>query len=246
MNLTTKEYWDDSYVGADLSDQNDHSVAQFINKHLPAAQSKTAIELGSFPGSFLPTIGRKGYTLNGIDFNSRNETDVPAWLRSQKLSVGEFKSGDLFAFIADGNRTYDLVCSFGLIEHFDNFEEVILKHGGILKPGGHLVITTPNFRGFLQYVPHRLFDAYNLSKHNVKSMNPTKWKRLLEEKGYTVTYSGYFGGYSFWVDRTQKRTAINKLLLRVTEKVIYQFKKLFRFESSSFSAFCGIVAVKNK
>lgn len=244
MKLTTKEFWDESYEGADFFDQKDHAVATFLNEHLGDGTSKDSIELGSFPGSFLPTIGRKGYRLNGVDYNNKNAIDLPGWLQSQGLAVGEFRSGDLFEFIAQNDRTFDMVCSFGLIEHFENYDQLILQHASLLKPGGKLVITTPNFRGTLQYIPHKLFDSYNLSKHYLPSMNPKKWRRLLESNGFVVNYAGYFGGYSFWVDRTQKRSAVTKKLLRFTEWSIWQIRKVLWFQSPAFSAFCGIVATK--
>ncbi|MBO9636061.1 MAG: class I SAM-dependent methyltransferase [Chitinophagaceae bacterium] len=244
MKLTTKEFWDASYTQSDFFDQGDHAVADFLNKYLDNGSSKTSLELGSFPGSFLPTIGRKGYRLFGVDYNDRNVNDLPQWLRSQNLAVGEFVSGDLFDFIAKNNQQFDLVCSFGLIEHFENYDELIKLHLSLLKPGGKLIITTPNFRGWLQYWPHKFFDAYNLSKHYVPSMNPGKWKKILIGEGAEVAYAGYFGDYAFWVDREQKRSAINKKLLRVTEWSIFQLRKILWFQSSAFSAFCGIVATK--
>lgn len=243
--LTDEQFWSDSYKNVQFQDLSEHSVAILLQKYLPEENDKTAIELGSFPGAFLPTIGRKGYTLNGIDFNPRNVDALPTWLKSKGLQVKEFNSGDIFEFVSISKERFDLVCSFGLIEHFENYEEVIRLHLSLLKPGGKLVITTPNFRGWMQYLPHRLFDAYNLSKHYLPSMNPSKWKTIIEKEGLQVLFSGYFGGYSFWVDREQKRSRINKALLRFTELSIYQLRKILCFQSSAFSAFCGIVAIKD-
>jgi len=242
--LTDEKFWSDSYVNIQFQDLHDHSVALLLQKYLPDGKGKAAIELGSFPGAFLPTIGRKGYSLNGIDFNPRNTDDLPAWLKSQDLQVGVFRSGDLFEFASKNGQQFDLVCSFGLIEHFENYDEVIRMHLSLLKPGGQLIITTPNFRGWLQYLPHKFFDAYNLGKHYLPSMNPGKWKKLLESEGFQTLYSGYFGGYAFWVDKDQKRSALNKRLFRLTEWSIFQLRKILWFQSSAFSAFCGIVAIK--
>lgn len=245
MRLTDEKYWSDSYGDIDFQDLHDHSVSFLLKEQLKDGNGKTSLEAGSFPGAFIPTIARKGYLVHGVDFNPRNATDLPHWLKSQGLQIGEFWTADFFDFIKDDKKRFDLVCSFGLIEHFENYTDVIKAHIDLVKPGGEIVITTPNFRGFMQYMPHRLFDNENLKKHYLPSMNPGKWKKLLEANGFEVTWSGYFGGYAFWVDRAQPRSSTGQFMLRFTERSISQFKKLFRLfhlESQMFSSFCGIVA----
>lgn len=249
MRLTDEEYWDKGYKSIDFYDQSTHDVANFLNKYLKDGYGKTSLEVGSFPGSFIPTIARKGYLVNGVDFNKGNSTALPAWLKSFGFEVGTFWTADFFDFIKVNSDNFDLVCSFGLIEHFKNYEEVIEAHIKLLKPGGQLIITTPNFRGLLQYLPHKLLDKENLNKHFLPSMRPKEWKKILERNGFQVDYHGYFGGYYFWVDRFQPRNKIEKLLLRFTERLISQFNKLFlkiKLQSSSFSSYCGIVATKNE
>lgn len=247
MRLTDEKFWNDMYVEVEFNDLRDHSVALMMEKYLPAVQGKTSLEAGSFPGAFIPTVGRKGYVVHGVDFNKNNKDQLPAWLRGLGLQVGEFWTEDFFDFIKDEKKRFDLVCSFGLIEHFENYPEVIQAHIDLIKPGGAIVLTTPNFRGWMQYLPHRLFDNENLKKHYVPSMNPSKWAKQLEANGFEIIYAGYFGGYAFWSDRLQKRGKLNELLYKFTTRSISQFRKLFsalHLESSSFSAFCGIVAVK--
>lgn len=248
MRLTDEKYWSDSYGSQVVfSDQHDHAVAVFLNQHLDDGHGKTSLEAGSFPGAFIPTVARKGYLVHGVDFNSGNTKDLPDWLRSLGLPVGEFWRDDFFDFIKDDTKRFDLVCSFGLIEHFENFEEVIKTHMDLVKPGGQLIITTPNFRGWMQFLPHRLFDNENLKKHYLPSMNPAKWRRLLESHGFTVNFSGYFGGYAFWVDPQQKRGPLTRLLLRISQTFIYQMRKVFLmlgWESAAFSGLCGITAKK--
>lgn len=80
------------------------------------------MEIGS--SAHFGGAGRKGYMLNGIDFNKRNEKELSLWLQSLGLPVGEFWSGDFFDFVKDHTTRYDLYCSFlfGFIEHFENFQ----------------------------------------------------------------------------------------------------------------------------
>jgi len=126
-------------------------------------------------------------------------------------------------------------------------KNVINDHLKLLKPGGLLTITTPNFKGFMQYIPHKFFDNANLKKHYLPSMNPNRWKNILEKKGFIIRHYGYFGGYQFWVDGEVKRNKVTKVMLRITERGISQLNKIVRFfgwESKLYSSFCGVVATK--
>ena len=248
MRLTNKDYWDSMYSGKTaFFDNKDHSISYFLNQYLKNGDSKESLEIGSFPGAFQPTIARNGYKLNGIDFNEGNSKELPNWLKSLNIDIGKFHTYDFFLFIKDFETKYDLVCSFGFIEHFKNYEEVLKLHCNLVKPGGQLVLTTPNFRGWMQFIPHFLVDRQNLSKHYLPSMNPDKWRHILETNGFDVEYSGYFGGYSFWIDKRADKGTFMYVFQRFVEGAISQLKKIFsilNFESSSFSCFCGVVATK--
>ncbi len=246
--LTDEKYWDEGYQGQQLTAATEGSLPDLLNAYLDKVENKTCIEIGSFPGTYLPAIGKKGYTLNGIDFNERNKTDLPPWLAGLGLKTGEFWSGDFFEFVKTANKKYDLVCSFGFIEHFENYDEVIQAHLDMVSPGGKVIITTPNFAGWMQYIPHRLFDKENLAKHNVKSMAPKKWKKLMESNGFEVKYCGYFGKYYFWYDPAEHRSKLKMFFLKNVNRLIFNLNKLVKMsgkESKAYSAFCGIVAIKN-
>ena len=247
MRLTDEKYWNEGYSEQEFVELTGGALVDLLNKYLENGKHKNCLEIGSFPGSYIPAIGRKGYQLNGIDFNKRNAEELPKWLSSQGLAVGKFWSGDFFEFIKDHPARYDLVCSFGFIEHFENYKEVIQLHIDLLKPSGKIIITTPNFRGWMQYLPHKFFDNENLKKHNIKSMNPAAWRKLLEANGFEIRFHGYFGKYYFWVDENQQRSKLQLFMLKNVNRLIFNLNKIIKKsgkESKSYSAFCGIVAEK--
>ena len=249
MRLTDETYWNAGYETLHLAEAKGGYLEAFLDDYVEKKDDATCMEIGSFPGSYLPLIGRKGYRLYGIDFNKRNSCDLPEWLRESGLPVGEFWSDDFFDFIKNHSVQYDLVCSFGFVEHFENFREVIAMHAQLVKPGGQIIITTPNFRGWMQYLPHKIFDYENLKKHNLKSMNPPEWSKILRSEGFEVRFQGYFGKYYFWVDENEKRSRTKLFFLRNVNRLIFNLNKLIKRtgrESKKYSAFCGIVALKNK
>ncbi len=237
--LTDESFWI-SAKPVVFSSHDGHEIDKFIRKFIPpATQNQSVLEIGSFPGPFLSTFGKLGYCLNGIDFHPGNERDLPSWLNSMGYCTGEFYTKDFFEFSTD--KKFDVVTSFGFIEHFENFEEVIRMHIDLLKPGGTLLITVPNFSGSIQHWLHRTFDKVNLFHHNTKSMNPALWKNILEKQGHVVEWSGYFGDFWFWKGN-EERSKAKKFFLWFIERLIPRIRKILWFQSPSFSAYCGIVA----
>ncbi len=158
----------------------------------------TCFEIGCYPGGYLFYLGHTfGYTISGIDATPGVADQLPANAASLGLKVGEFTKGDFFNFRS--NCTYDVVCSFGFIEHFTNVEEVIELHLALLKPGGTFVISCPNFRK-VQYVLHRLLDAQNLARHHLPAMDLNRWERALLRHGLQIQYKGYWRTADFWSD----------------------------------------------
>lgn len=241
--LTTKEFWINPNHDTQFNRHIDHSIDGLIKAHIPKTKNGNCLEIGSYPGPFLSTFGDLGYTLHGVDFHPDNAIGLPNWLNSQQYKVGEFICKDFFDF--NPQMQFEVVASFGFIEHFENFQEVIKRHEELVKDEGYLIITTPNFRGTIQNWLHRNFDKKNLAVHNTNSMDPVKWKKQLESDGFEVIYHGYFGGFWFWHGH-EILPNWKRITLGVIMRVIPRIRKLLWFQSPAFSAYAGIVAKKSK
>lgn len=185
----------------------------------------SCFEIGCYPGRFLIYMCKRfGYTANGIDWTPLIRTRMPEFLRGHGVPVGEFYCEDFETFRCD--RTFDVVYSLGFIEHFRNLEEIIRKHIALVKPGGTLFLSCPNFRG-LQYPFHRIFDAENLRAHVVQTMNLTRWRRVLEENGMEVLREGYYRTIGFWTNPEAAkgfRGRVSGSIVRVAERLDKHFK----------------------
>lgn len=239
--LTDESFWiSDEETVFSKHDPN-HDIYKLIRNYIPSNKEGHCLEIGSFPGPFLAAFGDLGYTLSGIDFHPGNEKELPEWLQRQGYKTGKFSSTDFFSVVPE--PIYDVVCSFGFIEHFTNYQSVIADHAAFLKPGGLLLITTPNFAGGIQYWLHKNFDAKNLSHHNIESMQPMAWRNQLEQKHFEVIFSGYTGNFWFWRG-SEKFKPFKTAILWSIERIIPRLRKILKFESRSFSAYCAIVAKK--
>jgi 2-polyprenyl-3-methyl-5-hydroxy-6-metoxy-1,4-benzoquinol methylase len=172
----------------------------------------TCFEVGCYPGNFLIYLGQTfGYTVSGIDMTPHIRDRLPEHFSRNKVQVGHFYQGDFLSFETD--ETFDVVCSFGFIEHFTNFDKVIEKHVQLVKPGGTLIISCPNFRKF-QFLLRFCLERENLSRHVIRAMDFRKWSKILGSNNMHIVYQNYHRTAGFWVD-VIPRNRLLRLMVRI-------------------------------
>lgn len=242
-NLTSQKHWDESYQDLTFFKPSfSDPISRIIKAYVPSdGVVRSVFEVGCFPGRYLSVFGDQGGVLNGVDLTPRVLSDMPKWLIANGYKIGDFYGVDFFKL--NCGKTYDIVCSFGFIEHFVNYEEVLLRHLSFVSPGGMLILTTPNFRGAFQKMLHKFLDGNNLDRHYLPSMDPLAWKKILVDSGYEILFCGFKGGFDFWADSGSKG-----ILKKSLTKILNLSGKIFRFfpfNSGIFSPYAVIVA-RNK
>jgi SAM-dependent methyltransferase len=241
MDLVAQQYWDESYKNFEFYVAKD-DLTQWLNLQLQqqSLAGKTVFEVGCFPGRYLAWFGQQGAVVSGMDLAPQMSL-MDNWFQSAGFSKQLIQQGDVLEYLGNSADRYDIVCSFGFIEHFRNFEHIIQLHTGLVARGGRLVITTPNFRGRVQYLLHKYLDKENLDRHYTPSMQPEIWAGILRKNGYRIDWSGHFGHFDFWADK-QKRNFLQKLLAKVCTTLPRYLKWLPN--SRHYSPYCGIIATK--
>lgn len=193
-SLMTKEEWVKETGEARI--KPDHRIA-FQDIFEKFAQGGGELfEVGCYPSTFSVFLAKRyKYRVNGIDFiPSYRERLIPDLLK-QGISVGDFSEGDFLVF--HPSSQYDLVCSFGFIEHFVDTEGIIVKHIDLVKKGGILIMTCPNFLG-ANYLLHKYLDGENLANHNLNAMDLILWRNVLTSHNMEILYHDYYGTFGFW------------------------------------------------
>lgn len=247
QEFAPQEVWDEEYKGIrenldQFIDEND-KVALWLNDFLKTqdGKGKEVFEIGCFPGRYLYHFGKKGYVLNGIDITKEMDDSFIQWLRNKNFNVGEITKEDVFNF--KPSKQYDIVSSFGFIEHFANFDALIEQHIQWTKPNGYIIISVPDFSNPVQYTLHKLSDKKLLSIHNLKAMNINSWKEVVKRYKVEIIFEGHFGGYSFWAG-TQNRNLFQKLILKVGYASNNVLTKKIKRSSSFYSPFMGMIFKK--
>jgi SAM-dependent methyltransferase len=174
-----------------------HGFAPFFERFLPRApngETLDFLEIGSFPGRFLYYFAREfGYRVFGVDFVPQAAA-MPGWLAELGVPA-QVVVEDFFRFRP--GRRYDVVASFGFVEHFPNWQEVLDRHLELLNSGGTLIIEFPNFRHG-QYWLRRLLNPALLDGHCLEVMKPDLWAQALRQRRLEVLYAGYYQTFRFW------------------------------------------------
>lgn len=197
-SVISQEYWDSLYENVEPRYDSKTNILfeDLLDRFLKPGG--TCFEVGCYPGNFLIHLGRRfGYEVSGIDATPFVLTRMPDRLRRHGVKIGQLYRGDFLQFHPE--HLYNVVCSFGFIEHFTNFDEVIEKHLQLLAPGGTLIISCPNFRN-AQFVFHWLLDPVNLSRHVLAAMDLNRWRQVLEKNGMEIFHHDYYRTAGFWAD----------------------------------------------
>jgi SAM-dependent methyltransferase len=208
-SVVGQKYWDTSYKELQLSNES-HSdeITNLLDEYISEPKSNTVVELGCFPGKYLFYVGMKGAVVSGIDKTPR-VLELIDLFKSSKIKIGKLLKGNIFNHHF-GNK-FDVVMSFGLIEHFLNWEEILDIHDSLVKKGGKIIVTCPNFRSPINFMFRKIFDSTNLKRHVIGSMNEYEWAKYLELKNYKIDYAGSIGNPHYWFDSISSSDAFNNL-----------------------------------
>jgi len=122
-------------------------------------------------------------------------------------------------FLNIPTKRYDLVCSFGLIEHFLDIKEILNAHLKYMKPDAMLLIALPNFRG-VNGLLQKFFDPAVLAIHNLEIMNPVLLKNALTDLGFIEIEVIYYPSTQVWLENLDQRGIFLNILLRVVNRLM--------------------------
>lgn len=239
--LVDQSYWDHSYQGMEPSMAPEGDVLRtWLERTVPRPEGERhALEIGCYPGRYLAVLGRMGYVVHGIDLTP-NVQQLDRYFRLMNLRTGKFRHADFL--VHEPERRYDLVCSFGFIEHFQDWRSMLVRHWELVAPGGLLVIETPNFRGWVQQLIHRAVDGVNLARHNCDAMRPEQWLATLQQHGAVVIEQGFIGRFDFWTDSPPPDRS-QRLFLRMVRAVAPLLRRIPP-GNGAISPYCVLIARK--
>lgn len=244
--LTDRQFWVnywESKTGLSVNIPANYLFHKELGSIIQTQQVKTAIELGGFPGYyavFLKKYFKLDVTL--LDYFVHQPV-TNALLQANELKESDIHIIETDLFNHKEVQQYDLVLSCGLIEHFNDTDDIIQRHIHFLKPGGTLLITLPNFKALNGWF-QKVFDKANYDKHNIHCMDPELLASISRKAGLEVIQSKYFGHFSLWLEDEKNKPAGVRLLKKSVWLLGKVLTKVFPFNSKQLSPYIILEARK--
>lgn len=235
--LTDRAFWSEYWSNYQYEKVPEKTI---YKNYIKDIKGESFIEIGGFPGinaAYFYKNGCKDVSL--LDFFIDRKI-VSGFEKLNDLPDGTIKciESDFFKFSTD--RLYDIVFSFGFIEHFDDTKDVLKRHVDLLSDNGNLFVILPNFRG-LNGLIQWLFDRKNLRSHNLRSMKISVLKEIMSDFSFKKTEVFYTVKPIVWLE---PKPGLINLIGRKAIKLLSYFIKLFPFKGSFLSPYIIIKAAK--
>lgn len=200
-HLTTKEYWTEQFSKFEPFEVIENEYDAILRQYLPVNPNFTCVEIGAYPGTNLCYLAKKfKYKPTAIEYCD-DVNDINILFEYNGIPEVEIINKD---FVDVKGPKFDVVTSFGFIEHFIDYDAIIKQHIEMVRPGGYLVIAVPHFWGFQGGLRRVLLkkDALNdiLNAHNLKIMKLSNLNKTLKKNvTLNILFSGYVMGCQFWI-----------------------------------------------
>lgn len=177
-DLAGRSYWDETWGAGALPPSLDglqtgwrnHVVRQYHQELSTVfgpsrTQGRRLLEIGCARSAFLPYLARAfGFRVEGLDYSEVGAVQARRILARDGVD-GTVTCADMFTPPASMLGAFDVVVSFGVMEHFRDTAEALRAAACFLAPGGLLVTFVPNLAGVMGWVQKRMnprvYDIHN-------------------------------------------------------------------------------------
>jgi len=177
--IPTKEELDAVYEGYGrndyLSDLTIQAYERVLDSFEPYRKTNKLIDVGCGIGYFLEVAKKRGWEVYGTEFTQ------------EAVNICEAKGANMELGVLDPSnyepQSFDVVCSFEVIEHINNPREELGNFNKILRKGGLVYCTTPNFNAVERYQLGADWNVLGYPEH-LSYYTPKTLKRVYKETGF--------------------------------------------------------------
>ncbi len=206
IRLSKKEQWESRWSTVSMGQLTFDPEQPFFRelhlillKYLPEQSNGRFLEVGAYPGRYLWYFYKyHDYEPWGVEYVESCANHAQKILDSAEVPahmiVDDFFNLRSGKYIEGGG--WDLVASFGFVEHFDEPVVAVAKHLEVTRPGGVVVVSVPNHAGWNGKIM-RYVDKSKWKQHNCMSLNDLV-EAFNQAGNNTITFRGYIGHIGLW------------------------------------------------
>lgn len=148
---------------------------EVLDKMEPFRRNNKILDVGAGIGYFLEIAKKRGWHVYGTEYTDEAVKicrDKGINMQQGKLDSSNYDKG-----------SFDVITSFEVLEHINNPVEEINNFHSLLRQGGLVYITTPNFNSVLRY---KLKSEYNVITYpeHLSYYTPKTLEKLFKESGF--------------------------------------------------------------
>ncbi len=224
---------------------HDAILAKYLPFNKKSKEEVKICEIGSGDGKLLKKIADN---FNYEPFGIENAQEPIRQARDRGINMIE---GDVFdeAILEKYNGYFDVVYSYGFIEHIMPPEKAVEIHLRLLKKGGYFFIQIPRLKGF-NYLRFKIFRPDLLPLHNLTIMEEEQLRRFCKKESVQELFCKNYGTFKLRVPMPKKN--IFWFILRVVYSLEFILNPICRivfkdngFETRLFSPCVMFIGKKN-
>lgn len=188
-------------------------IYEKLLQEIPQKTNQQILEAGFGTGRYLASL-QKDLPDNhyaGFDYSPDSVQLLSAYAKKKQIQNIQTVHADIRR-LPFAEQTFDVVFSEGVIIYFEEYAELILKLATLLKPGGKLIIMTPNRWNFIysltklfgkgayRGLPEKSFWHGEL-KHTLENVGLTNIKAYAVHPTYAVERLRFCGKFGCLIDR---------------------------------------------
>lgn len=217
---STKEYWESNWklAASGLKEKNtffwrqiDSVFLRFFSK--TSGPNLHLLEVGAGASEWLPRLHSKyGFQVSGLDYSHEGCKRCIATFEENQIE-GEVYQCDMFDSNHQLEGRFDVVCSFGLVEHFDDTAKAISACAKFVKSHGLVITFIPNMKGINGFF-YKLFNRDVFDTHLPIDLNELVTAH--KNAGLKVIYQSYILSLPAVLDGDRVESNLFKKIIRKT------------------------------
>jgi 2-polyprenyl-3-methyl-5-hydroxy-6-metoxy-1,4-benzoquinol methylase len=229
---STVDYWNENWRRASddessprLNDRDSYywrRMDRALEKSFDGLETENCslIEIGAGASDWLPYLHHRfGFVVAGLDYSEvgcRRARDN----LERTSTPGSIYQADMFDPPPGLVQQFDVVVSFGLVEHFSDTASTLAACSAYGKPGGLIFTLIPNMSGLFGWI-YRIFDRKVYDIHVPLSLKDLK--RAHRDAGLEPVLDEHILGLPGVIDRHRDEPVLFRRLVR---KIAFQFSRI--------------------